>query len=292
MAKDEQSTPSDPVTSAPARRLCQGPVMPIGGAEEKQAGDQKDVLQRFVELAGGERSRIVVIPTASETPEEVGKDYLKAFTNLGAKAVEMLKIDEREDSNSEANLQCLRGATGIFITGGAQARLVSLLCGTLAMECIRMRNAEGVVVAGTSAGASIVASHVMVGGTGLAGDSASAAARKGMVELAAGFGLLQDLIIDQHFSQRGRMGRLLSVFAANPGLLSIGLDEDTAVVIERNGMLEVMGSGMVTIVDGRNAISDYYEREIGEVLTVAESHLFVLGPGRRFDLNTRHAVME
>lgn len=292
MAKDEQSTPSDPVTSAPARRLCQGPVMPIGGAEEKQAGDQKDVLQRFVELAGGERSRIVVIPTASETPEEVGKDYLKAFTNLGAKAVEMLKIDEREDSNSEANLQCLRGATGIFITGGAQARLVSLLCGTLAMECIRMRNAEGVVVAGTSAGASIVASHVMVGGTGLAGDSASAAARKGMVELAAGFGLLQDLIIDQHFSQRGRMGRLLSVFAANPGLLSIGLDEDTAVVIDRNGMLEVMGSGMVTIVDGRNAISDYYEREIGEVLTVAESHLFVLGPGRRFDLNTRHAVME
>jgi cyanophycinase len=181
-------------------------------------------------------------------------------------------------------------ASGIFITGGAQARLVALLVGTLAMECIRERNAEGVVVAGTSAGASVVASHMMLGGTGLAGDSNDAAARKAMVELVAGFGLLQDIIIDQHFSERGRMGRLLSAFAANPGLVGIGLDENTAVLIERDGMLEVLGDGMVTIVDGRNATSDYFEREVGEVLTVIDSHLFVLGPGRRFDLNTRRPV--
>ena len=165
------------------------------------------------------------------------------------------------------------------------------MAGTLAMECIRLRNADGVVVAGTSAGASIVASHLMSGGTGLVGNSGSAAARKGMVELVAGFGLLQDIIVDQHFSQWGRMGRLLSVYAANPGILSIGLDEDTAVVIDREGILEVLGSGMVTIVDGRNAVSDYYEREVGEVLTVVDSHLFVLGPGRRFDLNTRRPIM-
>ena len=113
-----------------------------------------------------------------------------------------------------------------------------------------------------------------------------------MVELVAGFGLLQDIIVDQHFSERGRMGRLLSVYAANPGLLSVGLDEDTAVVIDREGILEVLGSGMVTIVDGRNAKSDYFERKVGEVLTVADSHLFVLGPGRRFDLKTRHAIMD
>ncbi len=184
----------------------------------------------------------------------------------------------------------LRNATGIYITGGDQARLVALLAGTLVMECIRLRNADGVVVAGTSAGASILPAHLMAGGTGLAGDSSDAAARKGMVELVAGFGLLQDVIVDQHFSQRGRMGRLLATFAANPGLLGIGLDEDTAVLIDREGVLEVLGSNMVTIVDGRDATSDYYEREIGDVLTVVRSSLNVLGPGRKFDLNRRQPI--
>jgi cyanophycinase len=289
---EESQPPSAPVTSSPVRQVRQGPVMPIGGAEEKEHADGEDVLPRFVELAGGKRARIAVLPTASQTPEELGKEYIKVFGDLGAKTVDVVEIKQRDDANSEPVLNVLQEASGIFITGGAQARLVSLVTGTLTMECIRDRNAQGAVVAGTSAGASILAGHMMVGGTGLAGKSGSAAARKGMVELAAGFGLLQDVIIDQHFSQRGRMGRLLAVYAANPGLLGIGLDEDTAVVIDREGCLEVMGSGMVTIVDGRNAVSDYYEREIGEVLTVAESHLFVLGPGRRFDMNSRHAILD
>jgi cyanophycinase len=265
--------------------------MPIGGGEDKGGKGDKDVLQRFVDLAGGKKARIVVVPAASEIPDEVGQEYVQVFGELGAKSVEVLDIRQRPDANSDAAVQLLQRATGVFITGGAQSRLVALMAGTLAMECIRLRNADGVVVAGTSAGASIVASHLMSGGTGLAGNSGSAAARKGMVELVSGFGLLQDIIIDQHFSQRGRMGRLLSVYAANPGLLSIGLDEDTAVVIDREGIMEVLGSGMVTVVDGRNATSDYYEREVGEVLTVVDSHLFVLGSGRRFDLNTRRAIM-
>lgn len=266
--------------------------MPIGGGEEREHHDDKEVLRRFVELAGGKAAKIVVIPTASEIPEEIAPEYIEVFNALGARSVAVLEVKAREDANGNASLELLEGASGIFITGGAQSRLVSLLAGTLTMECIRTRNADGVVVAGTSAGASILASHLMVGGTGLAGKSGSAAARKGMVELAAGFGLLQDIIVDQHFSERGRMGRLLSIYAANPGLLSVGLDEDTAVVIDREGMLEVMGSGMVTIVNGRNASSDYYEREIGEVLTVVNSHLFVLGPGRRFNLDTRQPVMD
>jgi cyanophycinase len=283
---------SNPVASSEVRRVCQGPVMPIGGAEDKDGDGDEAILQRFVDLAGGKKARIVVIPTASEHQEEMGQRYTEVFTQLGAKSVEVLSIHEREDSNAAPAIEMLERATGIFITGGAQARLVRLLSGTLAMECIRERNAQSVVVAGTSAGASIVASHLMLGGTGLAGNSGSAAARKHMVELAAGFGLLQDLIIDQHFSQRGRMGRLLSVYAANPGLLSVGLDEDTAVVIDKEGIMEVLGSGMVTVINGRNAVSDYFEREVGEVLTVANSHLCVLGPGRRFDLNTRQAIMD
>ena len=143
------------------------------------------------------------------------------------------------------------------------------------------------IVAGTSAGASVVASHMLLGGTGVGGNSADAAAKKGMVEMVAGFGLLQDLIVDQHFSQRGRVGRLLSVLAANPGLLAIGLDEDTAVVVTRDGVLEALGSGMVTVIDGLHTTSDYFARRPGEVLTVVDSGLHVLGPGRRFDFDAR-----
>lgn len=283
---------SAPLASAPVQRVCQGPVMPIGGAEDKDGDGDETVLQRFVELAGGKRARIVVIPTAAEEPESMGRQYVAMFGQLGAKAIDVLEIPERADANANPALELLGGASGIFITGGDQARLVSLLVGTRAMEHIRLRNAAGVVIAGTSAGASVLARHMLLGGTGLAGDSGSAAAKKGMVELVAGFGLLQDIVIDQHFSERGRMGRLLSIHAANPGLLSIGLDEDTAVVIDRDGVLEVLGNGMVTIIDGRNTRSDYFEREVGDVVTVVDSHLSVLGPGRRFDLDTRHAIMD
>ncbi len=165
-----------------------------------------------------------------------------------------------------------------------------LLVGTLVMECIRIRNADGVIVAGTSAGASILSALMMAGGTGIGGDSNGAAARKGMVDVVAGFGLLQDIIIDQHFSQRGRMGRLLSVFAGTPGLVGIGLDEDTAVLIDREGTLEVLGSNMVTIVDGRDTVSDYFDREEGEVLTITGSSLHVLSGGRQFDLDVRQVI--
>jgi cyanophycinase len=276
-----------------SRRPTQGPVMPIGGAEDKQAsGDQEHILTRFVELAGGKKARILVIPTASEVADEMGQRYADVFGKIGAKSVDVLNVQKREDANAQPALDQINEATGIFITGGSQSRLVSYLSGTHVMERIRERNANGVIVAGTSAGASIVASHLMLGGTGLTGNSSDSSARKHMVELAAGFGLLQDVVVDQHFSQRGRMGRLLSVYAANPGLLGIGLDEDTAVLIDHNGLMEVLGSGMVTVIDGRNSVSDYFEREVGEVLTVGNSHLFVLGPGRFFNLREREIVMD
>ncbi|MDP9362626.1 MAG: cyanophycinase [Chloroflexota bacterium] len=279
---------SAPVASAEARRVCQGPVMPIGGAEDKRAGGE--ILERFVDLAGGKDARIAIVPTASEEAAESGEQYIKVFRELGAGEADWLRIEQRPDASGEAALRLLGEATGIFITGGDQARLVSLIAGTASMECIRRRNAEGVVVGGTSAGASILPAHLMSGENPLPENSNDAAARKGMVTLVAGFGLLQDVIVDQHFSQRGRLGRLLAVYAANPGLLGVGLDEDTAVLITRDGTLEVLGSGMVTIINGRNAVSDYYEREVGEVLTVVDSHLFALGPGRRFDLDARRPI--
>lgn len=292
MSEAKQSSNSDKNDSEGSDRVAQGPVMPIGGAEDKDGDDDEGILQRFIDLAGGNKAHIVVIPTASEKQAEMGQRYVKVFGKLGATSVEVLDVQQREDANADSTIEMLMAASGIFITGGAQPHLVALLAGTRAMECIRERNDAGVVVAGTSAGASILPAHVMLGGTGLAGNSSDASARKHMVEVVAGFGLLKDIIVDQHFSQRGRIGRLLSVFAANPGLLSIGLDENTAVVIDREGMMEVLGGGMVTVIDGRNAVSDYFTRKVGEVLTVANSHLFVLGPGRRFDLNTRQAIMD
>ncbi len=286
---DESSAISAPVASAPVRRVRQGPVMPIGGAEDKD-GNNETILSRFVDIAGGKKARIVVVPTASEEPEEMGQRYIEVFGKLGASSVEVVDIKKRPDANSQGTLELLGSASGLFITGGSQDRLVELLVGTLAMECIRDRNADGVVVAGTSAGASIVAAHVMLGGTGLAGNSNDAAARKSMVEVVAGFGLLQDVIVDQHFSERGRIGRLLSAFASNPGLIGIGLDEDTAGLITREGILEIVGTGMVTIIDGRNATSNYFDIEPGEVLTVVDSSLHVLGAGRLFDLNERRPI--
>jgi cyanophycinase len=262
--------------------------MPIGGAEETEPGGE--ILERFVDLAGGSDARIAIIPTASDDPQRSGEGYAELFRKLGAKKADWLRVEQRSDANTEEPLSLLREATGMFITGGDQTRLVELLVGTLVMECIRTRNADGVVTAGTSAGASILSTLMMAGGTGVGGDSNGSAARKGMVDVVAGFGLLQDIIIDQHFSQRGRLGRLLSVFAGTPGLIGVGLDEDTAVLIDREGTLEVLGSNMVTIVDGRNTISDYFDREEGEVLTITGSSLHVLAGGRRFDVDARRAI--
>jgi len=262
--------------------------MPIGGAEETEPGGE--ILERFIDLAGGKRARIAIIPTASDDRQRSGEGYAELCREVGVKKADWLRVERREDANAEPVLALLREATGIYITGGDQARLVRLLVGTLVMECIRLRNADGVIVAGTSAGASILSALMMAGGTGIGGDSNGAAARKGMVDTVAGFGLLQDIIIDQHFSQRGRMGRLLSVFAGTPGLIGIGLDEDTAVLIDREGTLEALGSNMVTIVDGRNTVSDYFDRQNGEVLTITGSSLHVLSDGRRFDVDARQVI--
>jgi cyanophycinase len=281
---NEQAAPEVTEPKVTSRKQL-GPVMPIGGAEEREPGGE--ILQRFLDLAGGNKARIAVIPTASEDPQTSGENYVKLFTEMGAAKVAWMKVEQREDALGGPALDLVERATGIFITGGDQARLVKLLAGTHVMEAIRAANARGAVVAGTSAGASIVGAHMMVPGQGTTGETA---ARKGMVDVVAGFGLLQDVIVDQHFSERGRMGRLLAVFAANPGLLAVGLDEDTAVVINGEGNLETLGSGMATLLDGRTTVSDYFERKNGEILSVTGSSLTVLGPGRLFDLKRREAI--
>jgi cyanophycinase len=265
-----------------------GPVMPIGGAEAKDTDRQ--IIGRFLKLAGGGQSRILVVPTASEEPEDAAKRYSEVFLEMGARKVDVLKVESRSEANAAPAVEAVEKASGIYITGGDQARLVSLLVGTRVMEAIRLRNAAGVIVAGTSAGASILADHLLVGGSEMTANSNDAVASRSLVELTAGFGLLRDAVIDQHFSARGRIGRLLSAFAATPGLLGLGIDEATAALATPDGKLEVIGIGSVTILDGRDTVSDYNERATGELLSIADVSLHVLAPGRCFNLHTHRPI--
>jgi cyanophycinase len=290
MSTTPQDPPDDtsPVVT-PARRVCLGPVMPVGGAESKDS--EAAILTRFLKEAGGKRARILVVPTASEEAAEAGQRYTEVFTTLGAASVDVLQVVQRSDANSLAVVDQLNNATGVYITGGDQTRLVSLLVGTLVMDGLRQRNGDGVIVGGTSAGASILAAHLLIGGSEtVALNSNSSAARRSMVDIGAGFGLLLDTIVDQHFSERGRIGRLLAAFAGMPGLIAIGLDEDTAVLVQPDGVLEVVGTGSVTLLNGRDTVSDYFDRKPGELLSVMHTTMYALAPGRKFNLQTHEPV--
>ena len=211
-----------------------GFIIPIGGGEDRV----KDMLihRRFVELSGGPVADIVVIPTASQL-ETTGPDYNRIFRELGAGRVEFLPILSRADCEEPRYLEMLGRATGIFITGGNQLRLSTILGGTAIAQAIRRRNAAGVAVAGTSAGASIMSEHMIGGG------QSNVSRVEGAVTLAPGLGLTNAVIIDQHFTQRNRLGRLLTASSFNPFLIGLGIDEDTAAFIGPNNVLEVVGSG-------------------------------------------------
>ena len=255
-----------------------GPVMAIGGAEDKFR--ERIILSTFVQLAGGRDACISVVPTASSI-ESAGERYKAIFLEMGASRVDVLFIGSREDANSDMHLTSLRQATGIFMTGGNQMRLSALVGGTRVAQLIRQRNDAGAIVAGTSAGASILSSHMVAFGT--SGETP----RFRMAQMIAGFGLVPELIIDQHFRQRDRIGRLLSLVALNPGLLGVGVDEDTAVLINSDNVLEIVGRHSVTIVDGHEMYSDAYQVKGHEGITISGAKLHVLTPGRRFDLISR-----
>jgi cyanophycinase len=264
------------------RKGERGFLLPIGGAEDRSHDGV--IIERFVEEAGGSKARIAVVPTASEEPD-AGTEYCELMKEMGAGSAEIIRVISRDDASSPEVLGILGDATGIYIGGGDQQRLVTLLAGTGAMATIKERNAAGAIIAGTSAGASILGSHMMVNGSG------ETAPRRGGVEMVAGFGLIPEVVIDQHFSERGRVGRLLTLFAANPGLAALGIDENTGALIDHDGVLEVIGAGSVTVLDGRHVISNYFEMETGELVSITNSSLHVLGPGSRFSLKDRHAVL-
>lgn len=258
-----------------------GYIIPIGGGEDRVK--EMQIHRKFVELSGGEDADIVVIPTASML-EETGPDYSSIFSELGAGKVEFLPISRRADCDNPEFAAMLDRATGIFMTGGNQIRLSAILGGTLVAQKIRRRNAAGVPVAGTSAGASIMSEHMVAGG------SSNSAPAEGNITLAPGMGLTNAVIIDQHFTQRNRLGRLLTASSYNPFLIGLGVDEDTAAFIGPDNVLEIVGSGTVTIVDASHLThSSMWDARRGEALSLLGLRLDVLGEGCRYDLTARQA---
>jgi cyanophycinase len=277
------------MSEAPSMRLVPspnatlpGPVMVIGGAEDKLR--ERVILSRFVELAGGAGARIVVISTASSLGEPATELYRQVFGRIGARNVTGLGPETREEANNPQTVEAAAGATGIFMTGGNQLRLSSVIGGTRLGEAILEAHRRGVVVAGTSAGASAVATHMMAFG------SSGATPKHRMAQVSVGLGLLDGVVVDQHFEQRTRLGRLLAVVAQSPSLIGLGLDEDTAAIIDANDVLEVLGRGSVTIVDGSEVITDAFESTGHKPMMVSNVRLHSLPSGYRFDLQAKQVL--
>jgi cyanophycinase len=258
-------------------RESHGHLVIIGGHEDRK--HDMEILSRFVELSGGKDAKIVVISAASAVAGEMWQIYDKVFGDLGVRNRVHLQLDSRQCANDEACIKDIRDATGIFMTGGDQKRLLAIIGGTALDAAMHAAlKLRGACIGGTSAGASAMSGHMLAQGR------AELQPEKGSVSLGAGLGFLHKVVVDQHFSERQRLSRLLSVVAQNPYLQGIGIDEDTALVIERGVGIEVLGEGAVTIVDGRNMstnIAEISDRETPELIDV---RLHLLPAGSRYRL--------
>ncbi|SDK04440.1 cyanophycinase [Natronincola ferrireducens] len=256
----------------------------IGGGEDK--GTDKEILKKVVELSGKHKANIAVITTATNYPLEVGEEYKRIFYDLGVDKVDTINILSRKEANQKQVLRSLDDVDCVFFVGGDQLRISSILGGTAFHNYIQNRLEEGLIVAGTSAGASMM-SEVMV----VEGDEEDAP-RKCTVKLAPGMGFLKGVIIDQHFNQRGRIGRLLGAVAQNPYTLGIGIDEDTAIIITGEKEIRVIGSGVITIVDGKNiGYTNISEQYPDEPLAITNVNVHILPTGYRYSLINRIAII-
>jgi cyanophycinase len=275
-----------------------GKLVIIGGAVDKGSFTEKDfdtniekninffeegILKRIIlESKNGENSRIEIITTASKIPLQVGPEYKKAFEFLNAKNVDVLHIDNREIANSEETITRLKAADVVMFTGGDQLRLSSILGGTQFHDILldKYQNTE-FVYAGTSAGAAAASNNMIYQG------SSHEALLKGEVKITSGLGLINDVIIDTHFVQRGRIGRLFQSVVGNPKVLGIGLGEDTGLFITNNNHMEAIGSGLVILVDGREVKdTNLTSVELGQPISINHLVTHVMSQYDTFDLST------
>lgn len=255
-------------------------LMPIGGNENHK---KPIVLQEFVRRAGGVNAEIVIFPQSSVL-KNTGRDYAAIFLELGARSAHSLEFRSRAESFDGSLLRAVQSASGIFISGGTQMRLPVLIGGTPLETAIMDAYRRGVIVSGTSAGAAVMPKVMIAYGKG------GATPREGMAQFAPGLGLTEKIVFDQHFRQRDRLGRLLYLIAAHPGLLGVGIDENTAAIVEDESSITIAGTGAVTIVDGSTIEStNVAEIENGEAVAVSGVRIHVLTSGCSFDVITRKA---
>lgn len=277
----------------PASANCphpKGVLIPIGGHERKDKVSKEEqaesadmapelILQRFVDEVEG-KGPILVIPTASEEAEEAGQEYVEVFKKLGAGRVDVLNIRSRAEANDEKNLKLLEEAHGVMFTGGDQLRLTALLGGTLLQRRIKERYThERFVLAGTSAGATAMSTPMIYQGRNDAG------MLKDEIHITTGLEFLHDVAIDTHFVARGRIVRMAQIIATNPACVGLGLEENTGVVITKGRELEVIGDGIVVIVDGMSCSStNIHEIQPGEPFTIRDLRVHLLSRGERYTL--------
>ena len=258
-----------------------GWIIPVGGGEKKVRSSP--ILKKLVELSGGDGARMVIVPTASQL-EDAGERTRDVFRELGVEDIQIVDLATRENCEDPILLKHLENATGIFFTGGNQLRLSTTIGGTSAAKLIRTNNASGVHVAGTSAGAAFMCEHMIADG------KTGATPKRGMVSLAPGLGLTNRVIIDQHFRERDRIGRLLTSLAYNPFATGIGVDEDTAAFIGPDEVIEVIGTGGLTVLDTSHLeFSSMAEARKGQPVSMLGVRLHILLAGDRYDLHNHTA---
>ncbi|KAM3092008.1 cyanophycinase [Phormidesmis sp. 146-35] len=259
-----------------------GQLVIIGGAEDKE-GDCK-ILREFVRRSGGLQARLVIMTVATGLPGEVGTQYTELFEGMGVASVKVLDNAKPEDASDPRALELIEQATGVFFTGGNQARITELLKDTELEALLHKRFSEGIVIAGTSAGAAMMPDMMIVEG------ESETNPRMEVAQMDRGMGFLPGVVVDQHFAQRGRIGRLLSAVAQQPVNLGFGIDENTAIAI--NGKeLEVIGEGAVTIVDVANITHNNVDELLkDEPLALCGATLHILPQGYKFDLEKRQPI--
>lgn len=262
----------------------QGQLVIIGGAEDKE-GECK-ILREFVRRAGGLEARIVVMTVATELPREVGENYIRVFERLGVEDIRIADTVGREDAGDSSALEAIKKATGVFFTGGDQSRITGVLKDTEIDRVLHQRVAEGLVIGGTSAGAAMMPDMMIV-----EGDSQTNP-RVEIVKIEPGMGFLPGVVIDQHFAQRGRLGRLLSAVAQQPVVLGFGIDENTAVIVKGHEF-EVVGEGSVTVID----VSELTHSNLAGILrdedmALCGVKLHILPNGYRFNLRDCTPILD
>jgi cyanophycinase len=277
-------TPRKRIVDMASKRRRGGRLLIIGGAERRDDGSE--ILGHFIDIAGGKSARVIVCAAATTEPDEVLAEYGSVFTALGAAEVWRVPFQDRQAGERQELLETVEQSTAVFFTGGDQFRLTAMVAGTKFGDRVKERlNDDGILIAGSSAGAAAMSSTMIVSGPG------GGSVRKADVKLGVGLAYLRDTIVDTHFNQRGRVHRLLSVFAQNPQVLGLGIDEDTAIDILLGQPFKVLGSGAVTVFDGRVSYSNAAEAKDDQILALSGVHLHVLPRGYAFDTKEMNLIL-